>query len=322
MSRERSAWWEQLLKALGFNPVQLRWRWHRYQERKRRKQNERENSRRVLSYEHKLCPGCGLTVDRNERQCPRCEQRLGGARASRLGRYWRHLIPEGAYTCTGVMLAANVAFYLAMLMRSGGGPADLGRGIDAAVIFRFGAAHSAAVLVGAEYWRLATAMLLHFDLLHLIFNSLCLVQLGPLIEGAVGRSRYMVLYFVSGVVGFVFSAAAMLVRGPVLSAGASGVVFGLIAAGLVLGYVRRDASVAHFRQGLVKWLVLGVIISVLPGVDLMAHAGGAAAGAGLTAALIDPAKPARRGWRMAELLCLSLLIGSVIAAWLAGQPAA
>ena len=131
-------WWEQLLRALGFNPVRLRWKIRSWQARRERRERERDNERRALHYEHKVCPGCGLTVDRDEKQCPRCGRALAGATATKLSRYLRGVIPEGAYKVTLVFTALNVVLYLVMLMRSGGMSA-LAKGPSLRVTIRFGA---------------------------------------------------------------------------------------------------------------------------------------------------------------------------------------
>jgi membrane associated rhomboid family serine protease len=312
------AWWEGIARALGLNPVQLRWKLHRLQDRAHKQRAASENRLRAVTYGHKVCPGCGLTVDRGARRCPRCARRLPSLALVRLGRVARIFVPAGAYTYTGVFVALNVAFYLAMLLRSGGGPAALGQGIDPRVIARFGAGDSIAIAHG-EAWRLVTAIFLHFNLLHLIFNCLALIQIGPLIEELVGRRRYLPLYLASGVCGALASAAGGWITGPRLSAGASGVVFGLIAAGLVYGYVRRLGSSAGFRQGLAKWALIGGIMSFLPGIDLLAHAGGGLAGASLALA-IEPRRPAHRAWALGEATGLLLITGSIAAAWFFGAP--
>lgn len=312
------SWWEKIARALGLNPVQLRWKLHRLEERGRKRRASSENRLRSVTYGHKVCPQCGLTVDRDAKRCPRCERRMPSLARIRAGRILRLFVPAGSYTYTGVLVALNVAFYLALLMRSGGGPAALGQGIDPRVIHRFGACDSIAVAHG-ELWRLVTATFLHFNLLHLIFNGLALVQLGPLIEQLVGRQRYLPLYLASGVGGFAASAMGGWLAGPRLSAGASGVVFGLIGAGLVFGFVRRVAGSEGFREGLAKWAFIGGIMSFLPGIDLLAHAGGALAG-GAVALAIDPRRPPHRAWTVAEGLAVLVILGSVAMAWWSGAP--
>lgn len=312
---------DRILRALGLNPVQLRWRLHRLRERSRRRARSLENRTRALSYRHQVCPGCGLTTDRGERQCPRCGGRLLGPWARRLALVWRTLVPEGTYTYTAVFVAANVAIYAAMVMAQ---PRDtdllsmFGRGISVQVMETFGAWTVPRVASG-QLWRLVTACFLHFGLLHLIFNGLWLVQLGPLVERHYGRSRYVVLYLGTGVGGMAASVVWRLVthgaHAPHIGGGASAVVFGFIGIALVLGYLGKPPGSEVFRSGIVKWALFALIMSLLPGVDLVAHLGGAGTGALLAAAVADRSRRGRlpkAAWLGLELLCIVGLVGSVI----------
>ncbi|MBW2732588.1 MAG: rhomboid family intramembrane serine protease [Deltaproteobacteria bacterium] len=315
--------WEKLLQAFGFNTTRLRWKWQRWQVQRERRAHARENRSRALRYKHKLCKSCGLTVDGKERRCPRCEARLPSVLAGRLARYGRMLIPEGSYSYTSVMALACVAIYLAMLMRSGQG--SLFSGPDRYVALRFGA-WSIPLVFHGEWWRLVTPIFIHFGLLHIIFNVLWLVQLGPVLEQTFGRSRYLVLFTLTGVGGFVFSIGHRLFilgewRG--MGGGASGMVFGLIAAGLILGYVRRPAGAEYFREGLFKWFLFGIAISFHPQIDMAAHLGGAVVGAlmGLGLATKNQARqlPAWL-WVVLELASLALLLVSFMLAGLHPPP--
>lgn len=311
---------DRFLGTLGINPVQLKWRIHRYRERTRRAGRQAENRRRALTYQHKVCHECGLTVDSGEKACPRCGTRLTGMFGRRLGMLWRSIAPRGAFTYTTIFVVVNVAFFLAMIMQAGGF-GEASRGLDPELLVRFGAWTVGHVAQG-ELWRLVTPMFLHFGLLHIIFNCLWLLQLGPQIEGTYGRSRYLVLYLGSGVAGFVASVTYhWLVGTNAVGGGASGVVFGLMAAALVQGFIKRAPGTEVYRSDLVKWVILGVIISLLPGVDLAAHAGGFVGGGLLGLALADRHAPRRlsdRLWRVIEVVTLALLVLSFIPLVLGG----
>ena len=186
------------------------------------------------------------------------------------------------------------------------------------VIYRFGAWTVPAVADG-QWWRLVMPIFLHFDLLHLIFNSIWLVQLGPLIEQAIGRSRFLVLYLVTGRgwLRAVHRAQVVFTIPEILGLVASGVVFGLMGAALIFGYVRRVSGGAAFRAGLVKWIIFAVIMSFLPGIDLAAHLGGGIAGAGLAMVLPtgSTSRRARRLWFAAEIICIVAILASVALTW-------
>ncbi|MCB9557818.1 MAG: rhomboid family intramembrane serine protease [Deltaproteobacteria bacterium] len=306
-------WWESLLKNLGLDPVKLRWWWHRRKEQQKRAANARENRRRALSYRHKLCPSCGLTVDRDEATCPRCQHRLPGPLMARLQRTISYLVPGGAYTYTSVFVGFNVVLYLVMLLKSTGGQFDPTAAIKPLVAYRFGAWTSFDVFGNRQLWRLVTPIFLHFDLLHLVFNCLWLVQLGPLLEQGYGRSRFLALYLLCGTAGFALSATIHLGQPAALGAGASGVVFGLMGAAVTIGYLRRPSGSEVFRSGLAKWVLFGLVMSFLPGIDLWAHLGGFVAG-GAFAMLTDLGR-ARRRWIAVEIACLIALFGCWVLAW-------
>jgi membrane associated rhomboid family serine protease len=305
--------WERVLAALGINVTQLKWRWRRWQANRQRRSNEGENQRRALKYQHKVCGGCGLTVDKNERICPRCKERLPSAAAERFQRYLRLVVPEGAYSYTMVLTAINVALYLVMVMQSPKG--GLFSGPDPRTAVRFGAWFIPLMVADDQWWRLITPIFIHLGGLHILFNSVALVQLGPLVEQSFGRSRFLVMYLGAGVGGFALSIGSRIFSGDYggIGAGASGSLFGMIAAALVLGYLRKSAAVAPFREGIFRWALLGVAISLAPGIDLLAHLGGALCG-GALAAFLPLEGQARANlrrlrivWVVAELLCVYLI---------------
>jgi rhomboid protease GluP len=305
--------WERLLGALGVNTTRLRWKLQQRQIERERKENREQNEGRALRYEHKLCPSCSLTVDRDAKTCPRCQRPLASATMTRLGRHLRRVFPEGSYSYSLFFVAVNVIFYVAMVLQSGG-PEALFSGPSNRVALRFGAWFIPLVLQG-EWWRLVTPTFLHFGTLHLVFNCLWLAQLGPGLEQLLGRSRFLVLYVVTGVGGFVVSIGYRLFSGSIggIGGGASGVVFGLIAAALTLAYVRKAPGTSFFKEGLLKWAVFGIVISFLPGIDLAAHLGGALFGGllGLGMATADQARRLPdRLWLALEILCLLLVLAS------------
>ncbi|HEX6873912.1 MAG TPA: rhomboid family intramembrane serine protease [Micromonosporaceae bacterium] len=129
----------------------------------------------------------------------------------------------------------------------------------------------AAGIADGEYYRLVTAMFLHFGLLHLLMNMWALWVLGRTLEGVLGPVRFLVLYLVAGLGGGV---AAYLFSPAGLTAGASGAIFGLFAAlFIVLKRLGRDTS------SVVPILVLNIAISFVPGISLYGHFGGLLCGA-------------------------------------------
>jgi rhomboid protease GluP len=146
-------------------------------------------------------------------------------------------------------------------------------------VFMFGL-HPPAVANG-DWWRLITATFLHGSLLHLGFNMLALWILGTQIESYLGSKNFLLLYFVSAIGGslasFYFSPPATF------SIGASGAIFGLMGAFIVIGKKLR-ADVSQIMILLLINVVLGFTVS---GIDWRAHLGGLVAGAVFTKVLLS-----------------------------------
>ncbi len=145
-------------------------------------------------------------------------------------------------------------------------------------IIQAGALSRPEVMAG-EYWRLLSPIVLHGSVGHLVGNMLALYVLGVALEHAVGRERLFLLFVGSGVAGSVASIAAQ--PGP--SVGASGAIFGMTGALIVLLHRYRD--VVHVRDGrvgavLLAWAAWTLLLGFAdPYIDNAAHLGGLVGGA-------------------------------------------
>lgn len=170
--------------------------------------------------------------------------------------------------------------------------------VDLAV--RWGANFGPRTL-GGEWWRVVTCIFLHFGVIHVAFNMWVLWQLGKLVERLVGNVGFLVLYLASGV----FASMASLAWNPtVVSAGASGAVFGVC--GALLGFLtlRRDTIPVHvlksLRGSLVAFVAYNVVFGLaIPAIDMAAHLGGLVGGFACGLVLSQPlrADMAARRWR-------------------------
>jgi membrane associated rhomboid family serine protease len=125
-----------------------------------------------------------------------------------------------------------------------------------------------------DYYRLLTSGFLHFGFFHVGMNMLLLFQLGQLLEPALGRVRFALLYFASLLGG---SLGALMLQPNGLTGGASGAVFGLMA-GAAVGLHRRGVNVMQTGIGMV--LVLNLVITfTLRNISVGGHLGGAIVGA-------------------------------------------
>ena len=130
------------------------------------------------------------------------------------------------------------------------------------------------VLVGqGDWWRLATAMFLHAGVLHIAFNMLALWWLGSVVEQAVGPLRFLLLYFASGLAG---SAGALLISGLYTpTVGASGAIFGIMGALLVLEYLQTGS----FAGQAMTMIVINLALSfAIPNISIGGHIGGLVGG--------------------------------------------
>ncbi len=156
-------------------------------------------------------------------------------------------------------------------------------GLRGATLIEQGALVRAEVLAG-EWWRMITATFLHGGFSHLIGNMIVLYIVGMACEHAFGAARMALVYFGSGLAGSTLS----LIASPGPSVGASGAVFGVLAAVVVMLYRNQDRFyVRDKRIGVVlaAWAAWQLLTGFLtPFVDNFAHLGGMLGGA--TAALL------------------------------------
>ena len=138
-----------------------------------------------------------------------------------------------------------------------------------------------------QWYRLITATFLHGGILHLLFNMYALYILGPNLERLLGSKNYFALYFLSALGG---STLGLWFSGPdSLSIGASGAIFGLLTATIVIGrHQRADVS------QLIVLLVINAALGFTGGIDWRAHLGGALTGALVASIYIKEPKASAR----------------------------
>ncbi len=112
-------------------------------------------------------------------------------------------------------------------------------------LFRDGLEYDWAILTeavsGGEYFRVVTSMFVHFGLEHLLFNMIALFGVGRILERLIGHVRFAIVYIASGLCG---SAMVMYLTEDfgVYTAGASGAIFGIMAALFVYMLLTKDFS--------------------------------------------------------------------------------
>ena len=171
--------------------------------------------------------------------------------------------PERIPWCSAVLTAVNIVVFLACQFYG-------------SILYPEGAFSILYLIRNGEYYRLVTAMFLHADISHLANNMILLYFGGEIVEKTVGRIRYLILFFLSGICGNLFSAVYELSTGSFYeSIGASGAVFGLVGGlfYLVLAKKGRAAGMS------VQRMVLMIALSLYSGfqsvmVNNAAHLGG------------------------------------------------
>jgi membrane associated rhomboid family serine protease len=157
------------------------------------------------------------------------------------------------------------------------------------------------------YRFLTTAFLHSTSIFHILFNMVALWMVGPFLENLLGRARYIALYLiaaVAGSVGVVLAASPTSGAWYTLVVGASGAVFGLF--GAVLVVLRRlGRSAQSFLTIIALNLVLGFVV---PGIAWQAHVGGLVAGAGLGAAYAYAPAAHRREIGLAATVVMAVLV--------------
>lgn len=131
-----------------------------------------------------------------------------------------------------------------------------------------------------ELWRYVTSMFLHGGFDHLLFNCFALLVFAPPLERLMGSWRYVILYFLSGVIGNIITVAYYnSVKEPLLSIGASGAIYGIYGAFLYVALLQRNLIDESSRKTLYAMLMFGIVFSIItPSVNWAAHFGGLAGG--------------------------------------------
>jgi membrane associated rhomboid family serine protease len=228
-------------------------------------------------------------------RCPECSRQRTKVRTAQT--------LTGDPTLTYIIIGICVVVQLGQSLSGGGAVSG---GLGGSELFRQGALFGPAVADG-DYWRLVTSGFLHAGLLHLLFNMYLLYILGTMLEPTIGRVRFGIIYFVSVLCG---SFGVLLVSPNSFAVGASGAVFGLMGAAVV---ILRNRGIDPRQSGLPFLIGLNLLFTFLvPGISIGAHLGGLIGGA-LAAFLIyevpDRVRLPRIG---ADLLAGALGVAAIV----------
>ncbi|MEU4209811.1 rhomboid family intramembrane serine protease [Streptomyces sp. NPDC026206] len=265
---------------------------------------DRETGIRCSRCERPICPECMVSASVGF-QCPECVSSTSatghGPQASAPRTVAGGTHADDPRLVTKILLGMNVALWIAVLVtgdRLLGGLELFGQ----ARLTEFGPMEGVAE---GQWYRLLTAAFLHQTPMHIAFNMLSLWWLGPPLEAALGRVRYLALYLLSALGG---SALTYLVAAPTQpSLGASGAIFGLLGATAVL--LRR---MNYDMRPVIALLVLNLIFTFTwNNIAWEAHVGGLVVGTAVAYGLVHA--PREKRALVQCLTCAAALLAIVVA---------
>ncbi len=252
-----------------------------------------------------MCPNCRAFITTDDKVCPYCQVQVGERAVDRRSPAdaMGGLIPHQRFV-TLLILLINTGLYLATMLRTTQEGASGFQDPSLQTLVDFGAKYAPYIFGRGEWWRLITAGFLHGGLLHILMNSWVLFDLGPQVNEAFGTPRFLSIYLISSVTGFL----ASLYFSPAVSIGASAALCGLIGAMIALGTRDRSAWGAAIRRHYIQWMIYLVIFGlVIPQVDNAAHLGGLAGGFMIAYLAGTPgfSEGVENFWRIVAGVCLA-----------------
>jgi membrane associated rhomboid family serine protease len=240
-------------------------------------------------------------------RCPECARQRTKVKTMRS-------VGNHGFYATQALIAVNVAIFLA----EGSGaftfssfPSSSGWVLNHGFLLAYAVGHV------HQYYRLLFAGFIHWDLLHIASNMLVLYFVGRMLEPAIGRVRFIAIYFVGLLAG---SLGALLITPNAPTAGASGAIFGLLGA----AYVElRHRGIDPWQTGIGGTIVINLVLTLtISNISIGAHIGGLVGG-GLAAAAWHYAERQRRPLLIGLLGCLAIAavaVGAAIAYSASGPP--
>ena len=218
------------------------------------------------------CPRCGHLISYRAQSCLYCKLPRPGLVANIP--VLKDLLRNEVRFGEGIFITCIALYFAAILLDIGGSLTSGGIfGIlepRNTALYRLGMGGAFPWQMG-RWWTLVTATYLHGGLLHIAFNLLWLRSIGPLVEELFGRSRFFVIYTLAGVGGVALST----LMGTSFTVGASGSIFGLLAALVYYGRNRGGTFGSGIMRTMLIYAGIGFVLGLLaPNVDNWGHVGG------------------------------------------------
>ncbi|MBN1351252.1 rhomboid family intramembrane serine protease [candidate division KSB1 bacterium] len=255
-----------------------------------------------------ICPGCGRLISANASECIYCGRknvRLWGA----FSFFDKYFGTDFAFH-DAVSIVCIILYVISVVFEQFNAASLFGPGDFA--LKELGATGSWAV-ANERYWTFITAMYLHGNILHIFFNLLWIRQIAPVVQDLFDTSRLIIIFTFSGVIGFILSSFFNY-----LTIGASGSIFGLLAALIYYGRSRGGTFGTDIYLQVGRWAILLFVFGLFfPRVDNYGHAGGFIGG--LLCAYILGYKersPEKLVHKIVALICVGLTIVAFVLTFL------
>ena len=211
------------------------------------------------------------------------------------------------YTASNAIIAVNLGLFVWGYIFDAMRPGTL-NGISQ---YQFDMGLAREFLDAGEWYRLISSGFLHFGVLHVGMNMFLLYQLSRMLEPALGSVKFTLVYFASLFGG---AAGALILSPNALTGGASGAVFGMMAAAIV-GMRQRGVNPLQTGLGLTFLINIGLTLAI-PNISVGGHFGGALVGAACGIFVLAPAQ-----WRLPRWIEFVMPIAlGVVAAVIAVTP--
>lgn len=209
----------------------------------------------------------------------------------------KRIFSYGKPRITYALIIINILIF--MMLELNGGSTNV------ETLIAYGAKYNPAILSG-EWWRIVTSMFLHIGSLHLLMNMLAIYYLGMAVERIYGSTRFIVIYFIAGIIGSLTSFAF----NSHVAAGASGALFGLFGALLYFGVIHKQLFFQTMGKSVIFILLINLGFGFLvPQIDMGAHLGGLIGGFIASVMTSLPLqKKASLGYKMIGFISCLLLV--------------
>lgn len=265
---------------------------------------------------------CGQLLVKGDRTCPQCGR-------SQVMPFWMRVMgrrmglrdESTTPVATFAMLGTMILGYLAQIRLGTGSAFDPSDGAEMVLL----GASVPSLTLGPQIWRAVTYTMVHGGLMHIAFNSIALVQVGPMVEMRFGKSRFLAAW-VFGAIGGALLADTL--SGSVMRplVGASGSVFALIGMAGVQGHREGTAAGRQIRNTMIFWAGMTTLLGLgMGGISHAGHFGGLIVGM-LVAVLLPPADHASARRRLTPVIGISAVltllvsIGGLVSWFAAGNP--